>query len=136
MAAVAVIAAVFGADRMWRRSLHFQRQAALCAYCEACSLGYALGFEKDTSGALSDEDRRESALGNRREAEQSRLLKVAYQRVASHPWEGLPPGVPDSVNPWDLGDLSASELEEEAKAMMEAYERGEPGLQMLNFGDE
>ena len=109
LALVALAGIALGVERLWRRSEHFRKQAALCAYFELKSQGYAKDAEK-WEGMTIDE-RTETVRGNLKEARESGRLKNDYRRLARRPWESLPPDTPDSVNPWDLGSLSASEIE-------------------------
>lgn len=117
MVAIAVTASLLGAYLLWQRAEFYRKQAALCAFFEHQSLFYAAELENDPDS--SPEERQEAVRGNLLEASHSGILKVIYGRVASHPWESLPPGTPDSVNPYDLKDLSASEIEEELNARLE-----------------
>jgi hypothetical protein len=123
MAAIAVAASLLGAFRLWQRAEHFRRQSALCALWEEQSTWYANAFANDPR--LSTEVREDSVRGNLLEARQFGALKVIYARLASHPWEFLPPETPASVNPWDYDSLSTSELEEEMKARLDEKAAGE-----------
>jgi hypothetical protein len=107
---VALAGITLGVERLWRRSEHYRRQAALCAYFESKSQGYAADAE--TWNDMTIDERRETVRGNLMEARESGRLKNIYRRLARQPWESLPPDTPHSVNPWDLGSLSASEIED------------------------
>ena len=61
---------------------------------------------------MTIDERTETVRGNLMEARESGRLKNVYRRLARRPRESLPPDTPDSMNPWDLGSLSASEIEE------------------------
>jgi hypothetical protein len=117
MVAIAVFASLFGGFRLWQRAQLYRRQAAFCAFFEEQYTWYAneLGNHPD----LAIEERQDDERGDRLEGSHYAALKVIYARVASHPWEFLPPGTPGSVNPWDLADLSTSEIEEEVKARLD-----------------
>ena len=115
MLAIAVIASLLGAERLWQRSACYKKQAALCAFFELQMLYYSAQIENDSSWDSID-DKSECVMLNRVEANHYGNLKVIYRRVAMYPWESLPLDVPDSVNPWDLGSLSASEIEDMVKA--------------------
>jgi hypothetical protein len=110
LALMALLGSLLGAERLWRRSEHFRKQAALCAYFELESQDYAKDAEK--WGDMTIDERKETVRENLAEAHISGHLKNVYRRIARHPWELLPPDTPNSVNPWDLGSLSASEIEE------------------------
>jgi hypothetical protein len=108
MIAVAVTASVLAAERFWRRSQFYRKQAALFAYFERQHLWYA---NSEDIGVLSDEHY-DARQGNLDEASKYRALKERYRRISRRPWMSLPPETPSSVNPWDLRRLSASEIEE------------------------
>jgi hypothetical protein len=123
MVAIAVLASLFGGLQLRQRAEFYRRQAAICALFEEQSTWYAneLGNHPD----LTIEERQEDERGNLLEARHFAALKVIYARVASHPWESLPSETPGSVNPWDFGDLSTSEIEEEVKARLDEKAAGE-----------
>ena len=107
---VALASLVLGAERLWRRSEHFRKQAALCAFFELKSRSYAATMAAEPD--MTIDERTESVQGNLVEADRFAGLKALYQRIARHPWEMLPLDTPDSVNPWDLWSLSAAEIED------------------------
>lgn len=117
MVLVAVVGSLLGAERSWRRSEHYRKQAALCAYFELQLQSYAASETNDPSWSegFTIEERRENARLDLLESRRYGVLKNTYHGVARHPWQSLPPGTPDSVNGWDLGSLSASEIEEMVK---------------------
>jgi hypothetical protein len=104
MVATAVLASLFGGLQLWQRAEFYRRQAAFCALFEEQFTWYANELGKHPDSTI--EERQEDERGNLLEARRYGVLKVIYARVASHPWEYLPPETPGSVNPWDLGDLS------------------------------
>ncbi len=110
---VAVVGSLLGAERLWRRSAHFRKQAALCAYFELqCRWYAATDTNEESWEGLTIEEKRENARLNLIESRRYGTLKEVYHRVARNPWESLPPDTPASVNGWDLGALPASEIEE------------------------
>ena len=117
MVAIAALASLLGGLRLWQRAEFYRRQAALCALFEEQGTWYAneLGNHPD----FTNEERQENKRGNLLDASHYGGLKVIYARVASHPWEFLPPETPVSVNPWDFDSLSTSEIEEEVKARLD-----------------
>jgi hypothetical protein len=117
LVAIAVLAALFGGLRLWQRAEFYRRQAAICALYEDLFTWYAIELGNHPDSTI--EERQEDERGNRLEANRYGTLKVIYARVATHPWEFLPPETPGSVNPWDFGDLSTSEIEEEVKARLD-----------------
>jgi hypothetical protein len=120
LALVALACLFLGAERLWRRSEHYRKQAALCAFFELQSRGYAAQIAAVPD--MTNEDRNDSVQGNLVEAERYAGLKTVYRRIAQRPWESLPSDTPDSVNPWDLWSLSAAEIE----AMVAAGLNDEP----------
>jgi hypothetical protein len=72
--------------------------------------------QAETWEDLTLEERRDTVAGNLADANRHERLKNIYRRILWHPWESLPPDTPDSVDPWDLGSLSASEIEEMVRA--------------------
>jgi hypothetical protein len=119
---MALLGLLLGAERLWRRSEHYRKQAALCAYFEMQSQDYAADAE--TWEDMTVDERKEAVKGNLEEARVAENLKNVYRRIARHPWEVLPPGIPSSVNPWDLGSLSALEIEEMIAAGLK-YRKGD-----------
>ncbi|AGA27922.1 hypothetical protein Sinac_3676 [Singulisphaera acidiphila DSM 18658] len=118
---VAVAGILLGGERLWRRSKHYRKQAALCAYFELqCRHYAATDMEEDNWAGLTLDEKRENARLNLISARRFGILKNIYQRAARHPWESLPPDTPVSVNGWDLGSLSASEIEEMVRDWKEA----------------
>lgn len=118
---VAVAGILLGGERLWRRSEHYRKQAALCAYFELQCLHYAAtDMEEGNWAGLTLDEKRENARLNPISARRFGILKNIYQRAARHPWESLPPDTPVSVNGWDLGSLSASEIEEMVRDWKEA----------------
>ena len=117
MVAIAVLASFFGGLQLWQRAEFYRRQVALCAFFEEQSTWRANDLRNDPD--LTIEERQDDERGNLLEARRFAALKMIYARVASHPWELLPPETPGSVNPWDLRDLSTSEIEEEVKARLD-----------------
>jgi hypothetical protein len=61
---------------------------------------------------LTGEELRTTVRLNQAEAERYARLRTIYTRIARHPWETLPANIPASVNPWDLGRLTAAEVEQ------------------------
>jgi hypothetical protein len=76
--------------------------------------------DSETWEDMTIDERKEAIKENLAETRVSGLLTNIYRRIARHPWELLPPDTPNSVNPWDLGSLSASEIEEMVAAWLEA----------------
>lgn len=113
LALVAVVGVLLGAERLWRRSEHYRKQAALCAYFELqCQWYAATDTDEESWQGLTIEEKRENAWLNLIESRRYGNLKKIYQRIARHPWESLPLDTPASVNGWDLESLSASKIEE------------------------
>jgi hypothetical protein len=113
LALVALVGSLLGAERLWRRSEHYRKQAALCAYFELQCQHYAVtDADEEQWEGLTIEEKRENARLNLIKSHRYGNLKDIYRGVARHPWESLPPDTPVSVNAWDLGLLSASEIEE------------------------
>jgi hypothetical protein len=116
LALVALAGSLLGSERLWRRSEHYRKQAALCAYFELQCRYYA---NADYGDGLPIDEKREIASGNLLESYRYGNLKNVYSRIARRPWESLPPDTPISVNAWDLGSLSASEIEEMVRSEKE-----------------
>jgi hypothetical protein len=115
LVAVALLASLLAGERLWQRSVFYRKQAAVCAFFEMQLHHYAAQYEKEPwDGPI--EELRESIRMNRSDAQRFGNLKEIYARVARRPWESLPAGTPESVNPLDLWPLTASELEEMVKA--------------------
>src|SRR4051812_2539922 len=106
-----VSAASVGAGWLWKRSQFYRKQAALCAYFEQQHTRYVSHVPEE----WSPEEKLEYARLNNQEILHFASLKEHYRRVARRPWEALPSDAPVSVNAWDLGELSASELEQMVK---------------------
>jgi hypothetical protein len=115
MSVVAFAGLLMGGERMWRRSDFYRKQAALCAYFELQMRWYSTHETEEFVTGRTIEELREDAENDRRMAKTYSLLKVSFGRVARRPWESLPPDTPNSVNPWDLGRLTASEIEQMVK---------------------
>jgi hypothetical protein len=109
LAFVALACVLLGAERLWQRSEHYRKQAALCAFFELKSRGYAAQMAEVPY--MTIEDRNDSVQGNLIEAKRYAALKNVYYRIARRPWESLPADTPDAVNPWDLWSLSTSDIE-------------------------
>lgn len=112
MAVVALTGLALGVWRLGERSAFYRKQAALCAYFERQCQWYAKDWLADRDKDLPLEARQESARLSRAEAERYARLRTIYARIARRPWESLPANAPPSVNPWDLGRLSAAEIEQ------------------------
>jgi hypothetical protein len=118
LALVALAGMLLGAERLWRRAEFYRKQSALCAIFELQFQGYAA--DAAAWEDMTIDERGETVRENLREARVSGHLKRVYGRIARRPWEPLPPDTPSSVNPWDLGSLSASEIEEMVDALRRA----------------
>src|SRR5262245_56223436 len=108
---VALAGLALGAERLWRRSRHFRKLAAICEFTEK-QCRYL--------------DRQEAAKGVgsfpepfREETERYAALKERYRRLASFPWERLPADTPELVRGYDLDRLSAEEIEALVRDMMD-----------------
>ena len=88
MVAIAVVASLLGAFRLWQRAEFFRRQAALCAMFEEKSTWHTNTTANDADSTI--EERKENERGNLLEARHFGALKAIYARVASHPGELLP----------------------------------------------
>jgi hypothetical protein len=126
LAFVALAASSLGAERLWQRSRHYRKQAALCAYFELqCRWHAETATDKENWIGLNAEEKQEQARGNLIESHRYGALKDVYQRIARHPWESLPPDTPASVNGWDLGSLPAQEIEEMVRDWEEERRAGQ-----------
>jgi hypothetical protein len=112
LAFVAVAASLLGAERLWECSMHFSKQAALCAFFELQLRCYLeTNYDDDDLMGSTAEEKRETARKTLDEAHRYAFLKGVYQRIARQPWKSLPPETPASVNPWDLEFLTTEEIE-------------------------
>ena len=117
---IAVVGIVLGAERLWRGSEHFRKQAALCAFFGLQQKFYATSLTNEVEDEhWTIEEKRDIIQEMMNESDRYGKLKAIYHRIARQPWRLLPPDTPPSINPWDLGRLSASEIEEEVRDRQE-----------------
>ena len=96
---VAILAGLAWAARMARRVFHYRAQAVSQARLEAA---HRLEEQRLRTVGKGGFGAREFAEYEAAEADHHGRLKQQYQRLATHPWEDAPPGLPLPY-PWDRG---------------------------------